>query len=372
MDAANIDWGSKKSHLLLNPSYSVEEQKNLKTLLDSANDYPGHIWLSTSGSHSAKWVGLSKEAILTSASAVNKLLQITSSDSWIQCLPEFHVGGLGIRARSALAGIPVFDFRKSCSGKWEAGQFADYVNRHKGTVTSLVPAQLYDLIRLGVACPPSLRSIIIGGGALSKELYREAIEAGWPILTSYGMTECSSQIATGKLTLSGIKCLEHVEVKIVKEHIALKSSALLSAYATNEHGKWNFFDPKIDSWFLTNDRGLYNNGHLQILGRGDRIVKIGGENVDLSKLEQILIDIAHSLKIQVDMALLDVEDIRLGKAINLYVAHSPIKNIDLLVEAFNKQVLPFERIRQFHHIETIPKSALQKINYNHLRNIKII
>ena len=59
----HISWDSEESHVFLNPTYSLEEQKKFKTLLE-ASPVKGHIWLSTSGSTVAKWVGLSKEAIL--------------------------------------------------------------------------------------------------------------------------------------------------------------------------------------------------------------------------------------------------------------------------------------------------------------------
>ena len=70
--------------------------------------------------------------------------------------------------------------------------------------SSLVPAQVLDLVRAGLRPPPVLRAIVVGGGAISAELYRDARALGWPVLPSYGMTECCSQIATA--THDGRSC----------------------------------------------------------------------------------------------------------------------------------------------------------------------
>ena len=105
----DIDWTSSESEILINPRGMPSDRR----ILDAAKHLPGHIWVATSGSTQLKWVGLSKEAIQLSAQAVNKHLHSTSADIWIHCLPDFHVGGLGIWARSALSGARVVDCKVS-------------------------------------------------------------------------------------------------------------------------------------------------------------------------------------------------------------------------------------------------------------------
>ena len=39
-----------------------------------------------------------------------------------------------------------------------------------------------------------------GGGALDPSLYKQARDLGWPLLPSYGLTECGSQVATASLS----------------------------------------------------------------------------------------------------------------------------------------------------------------------------
>src|SRR4051812_23438722 len=99
-----VNWESNHSEMLLNPRYDPFVQDQFKKIITSTTHLPGHIWVATSGSTTVKWVGLSKASILASAHAVNEHLMSTSKDIWVHALPDFHVGGLGIWARSYLNG----------------------------------------------------------------------------------------------------------------------------------------------------------------------------------------------------------------------------------------------------------------------------
>jgi O-succinylbenzoic acid--CoA ligase len=170
-----VDWESVNSTLLCNPTYSQTDQNRFKQILKQSSFLPAHVWLSTSGSTLSKWVGLSKEALLISAQAVNQHLESHSKDCWINCLPDFHVGGLSIWARAYLSGASVLDFKSECSIKWCENKFYDYVLEKRGTLTSLVPAQVYDLVKLGKTAPSSLRAILVGGGMLLESIYQNVL-----------------------------------------------------------------------------------------------------------------------------------------------------------------------------------------------------
>jgi len=71
----------------------------------------------TSGSEGRrKWVGLTKEALLTSAKAVNTHFGITKRDHWLLALPVHHVGGFGVLTRAFTSGSQV----TRLDGKWDA------------------------------------------------------------------------------------------------------------------------------------------------------------------------------------------------------------------------------------------------------------
>src|SRR5712691_8408649 len=165
----------------------------LERLGGEAPSLRGHVWMATSGTTGAlRLVALSKRAILASAEAVNRHLDATDRDVWLCVLPTFHVGGLGIHARAGLTGSRVI------ASAWDARQFIRTIAAENVTLASVVPAQVRDLVALGEPAPPSMRAIVVGGGALTLDLYSAAHALGWPVLPSYGMTEACSQIATAK------------------------------------------------------------------------------------------------------------------------------------------------------------------------------
>lgn len=331
----DIDWLSAGSHVLLNPRMPDDERRRLESFVVPL---PAHLWLATSGTTGAlKLAALSKRALLASAAAVNRHLQSDRNDVWLCVLPAFHVGGLGIYARAFLSGARVVT-------QWQEGV----------TLASLVPAQVSDLVRAGTRPPRSLRGVIVGGGALSDELDRSARDLGWPLLPSYGMTECCSQVATAAPWQLATRdprlvLLDHIEARIEPDgRLAIRSDALLTGYAAEA----GFFDPKIDGWFMTDDVASIEGRVLSVRGRQGDFVKIGGESVDLSRLDRILAELGA------DAAVVAVPDERLGHVIALAVASG---DADGIASAFNARVFPFERARRILRVPEIPRTPLGKV-----------
>lgn len=362
-------WESSDSIILLNPCHSKQDKSRFSSLLDYSSELPlpGHIWLSTSGSTVQKWVGLSKKAVLASAKAVNEHLSSNSSDCWVNALPYFHAGGLGVFARASLSGAKVCDFTESYMQKWNAAAFYDFIEQKKGSLTALVPAQLHDLIKLDKMAPSELRAVVIGGGELLPDLYEKAVESGWPILPSYGLTECASQVATANLEswksgkYPNLRLLNHIQARIQESRLSFSGSSLLSTYAFFEGGKIKFIDPKVDGWFVSEDYGSVDQGSVAITGRVNSMIKIGGENVDLYCLEKFLQILGRQLSIQTHVVLFGMPDDRLGHCIHLAAECLEDDSISGLAETFNLKVLPFERIRKVHCISPLPRSPLGKV-----------
>lgn len=331
--------------------------------LDKVQDIKRHIWLTTSGtSGSLKWVGLSKEAVLKSAGAVNRHLESDSKDIWLHALPPFHVGGLGIAARSHLSGARVVTMQ----GKWDPIEFHRALSEEKATLSALVPAQVHDLVMKDLRAPLSMHGIIVGGGALGECLYKQAVAMGWPLLPSYGMSECCSQVATARKgnSVSGLPVLElldHIEAKTDNEsRLWIKSSALLSVYIYKRNDSFVVIDPKEEGWFKTEDLGEVKDRKLMVFGRMGDFFKIGGESVDFLRLEKILNEIRLNLHVKEDMALVPIPDPRLGYVIHLAV-QGACEHTDQVLACFQARVFPFEKIRQVHQMFRIPRTPLNKL-----------
>lgn len=349
MEAARlIDWRSADSHLLLNPRLPDDDRLRLERLVDPG--LRGHVWLATSGTSGAlRLVALSKEAMLASAAAVNRHLGAGPGDGWLCVLPSFHVGGLAIHARAFLAGSRVV------SAAWDAAGFAALCARERIAFASLVPAQVHDLVNAGMRAPGSLRAIVVGGGRLAGDLYAQGRGLGWPLLPSYGMTECCSQVATATLDAPELRLLSHLEARVETDgRLAFRGPSLLTAYGEYEGDEPRLRDPKAGGWFVTEDLGELSGDVVRVHGRAGETIKVGGELVALGRLDAILESVAAGA----DAAVIAVTDERLGHVIHLAVAAG---DAEAIASAFNARVLPFERVRRIHRVAAIPRSPLGKL-----------
>jgi o-succinylbenzoate---CoA ligase len=354
-----IGWSSSSTEILLNPRLPAADADRIRGLC-ARIPLEGHVWVTTSGSTGRlKPVALSKRAILASAAAVNAHLQSDASDVWLNGLPTFHVGGLGIHARAHLSGALVVTLER-----WDTTAFGSRRAAHRVTLTSLVPTQVFDLVRAGARAPASLRAVVVGGGALAADLYREARALGWPLLPSYGATECASQIATADVAslrrdaFPALTLLPHVEARTdAAGRIEIRSEALFTGYATEA----GLDGPRADGWWLTDDLGAVTGRTLSVYGRADDTVKVGGELVNLAALEARLADVLARVAPRADAALFAAHDDRLGRVVGLAVATTEPGVVSRVQEAFNAAVLPFERARVAVAVAAIPRTALGKV-----------
>jgi O-succinylbenzoic acid--CoA ligase len=162
------------------------------------------------------------------------------------------------------------------------------------TLASLVPTQLQQLTEQGLAAPPSLRVVLVGGAAAAPSLLARAEGLGWPVLATYGLTEASAQVATRR---PGVRQRGHghvgaplpgVRVRIADGVIEVGGPTLASAYL-DAHGERAITGD--DGWLRTGDAGaLDGDGELYVYGRVDRVIVTGGENVAPAEVEAALVE----------------------------------------------------------------------------------
>lgn len=356
-----IDWASDSIEICFNSRLSKESA--FEDMLDQIPKLKSHFIIATSGSSTQKWVALSKHAMLVSAQAVNENIAAKSSDIWIKVLPNHHVGGLSIYARAYLSGAKVVEI----SSKWNPYEYKAVIENERGTLSSLVPTQVYDIVKKGLTSPRTLRAVFIGGGVLTIHLYEKARQLGWPLLPSYGLTECSSQVATASFGAPNLQLLSHIHAKTDDEDcLIIKSEALLSGFITIINGKVEWSDPKKDGWLKTEDLVQLFGKEMIILGRKDRMVKITGELVNLKNLETILEKICFELNVGLEAALFPMMDERLGYSICLVIAEAYQDYGEKIRQEFLKSVLPFEQIRSIRCVKEIPRTELGKISLSKL------
>jgi acyl-coenzyme A synthetase/AMP-(fatty) acid ligase len=191
------------------------------------------------------------------------------------------------------------------------------------------------------------------------------------------MTECCSQIATA--TLQGLKnrdrqlkILPHVQAESFEGFLRVRSEALLTGMAQWKDGHAQFEDPKRDGWYQTEDLCEIAGSTLVPLGRGSEFAKISGEGVNLLKLQHILENLAQKSfpETWLEFAILAVPDVRTQFQIGL-ASIRETTDLELLelVNRFNSEVAPFEKIKTIYRVQKIPRTALGKIAREKLKNL---
>jgi O-succinylbenzoic acid--CoA ligase len=280
-------WEEDGSFLLLNPR--LPESVRSRVLSADFPEASGRVWVATSGTGGTmKMVALSRRALEASARAVNTHLGSGHDDVWLNPLPLFHVGGLGILVRAALAGA-----RWAPCGPWSAGAFIQRATDIEATLASLVPTQVHDLAQAGAKPPATLRAIVVGGGAIDAALLQSMRDRGWNLLPSYGLTEAASQVATaavGANDFAWLPLLPHVEARLGEGGVVeLRGDSLLEGWMVfRADGQTVWEDPKHDGWLRTGDRAELRGREIRVLGRTDDLIKIRGELVDIAALERAL------------------------------------------------------------------------------------
>lgn len=252
-----------------------------------------HTILFTSGSS-----GRAKGVLLTwgnhygnaVGSALN--LGVRGDDCWLACLPMNHVGGLSILLRSVVSGFAV-----CLQPRFDPVLANRAIDRGGVTLVSVVADMLGRLLaaRDHRPFPPSLRGVLLGGGPAPAALLDACRALGAPILSTYGMTESASQIATAspRAPDTGLRVLRGAELRIadssgrscpagVEGRIEVRGEIVSPGYlgaATRRRG----------DWFDTGDVGrLDGEGALHVLGRDDDTIISGGENIHPREIERVL------------------------------------------------------------------------------------
>ena len=230
----------------------------------------------------------SREALFQNAQAVNHHLKLNQDDKWGMTLPAFHVGGISIFFRAFLLDHSPVDLYPL-----NPEELVQNILSHQVTVISLVPTQIYDLVKSKIKAPAHLKYVLAGGDFLSQSLEKEALKLGWPILRTFGMSEVGSQLATAVETgQSELKILPIHNLKTDKEkRLWVKTPSLFSAELTYFE-KWSlkYSSHSFDSegYFALPDKGVLTNGHLKHLGRYDGKIKVAGRLVDFLELKEKL------------------------------------------------------------------------------------
>lgn len=357
-------WNSKLCQVMVNERdpRAVADSELIRYWVEGQPELAGHLFFATSGSTGAsRWVALSRSALLVSARAVNTHLKVNSNDRWLLALPTFHVGGIGVLARAYAGSCSVVE----SVGSWSAAAYHQQVGQEGITLSSLVPAQLVDLVQLGVAAPSSLRVVLLGGGRLDDAIYQQAVDLGWPVVETYGMTETASQVATASVGSRSMMVLPSWQARVGRsDRLMLSGDALFTGYIECSDRHCQLRNPKSEDWFLTDDVVGLKDGEIEVLGRADRCVKILGELVNLDVVQR---NFSKHFGLSSEIVVIALPDLRQGMKL---VAATDCKDLDLTSVTLSQSGChPLHRVVSISVIESLPRSPLGKIRYTALAGL---
>jgi o-succinylbenzoate---CoA ligase len=230
------------------------------------------VVIATSGSTGRpKGVELSAAALLASATASLRRIGAGPADRWLCCLPTFHIAGLGILVRSLASGTdPAISARADPEVLAASGC----------SLVSLVPTQLRRLLAAGYQ-PAGIRTVLLGGAAAGGDLLPAARAAGWPVVTTYGMSETCGGCVYDGVPLDGVSARPDADGRVV-----ISGPVLFSGYRLQPELTANAL---AGGTFRTADLGyLGPDGRLVIRGRADDVINTGGEKVVPGEVEAVL------------------------------------------------------------------------------------
>lgn len=223
------------------------------------------INLTTSGSTgSPKTVTISKKAMLASAQATGKYLELQSGMTALLCLPANFIGGKMMLVRAWLLGLQLTITKPSPNPLQNSSDVFDFC--------AMTPHQLgYSLSSLS-----RIKTLIVGGAPVSERLIQQIQSASTHVFETYGMTETVSHIALKKINGTQknncFQTLPNVTVSIDDRGcLVIDASTILPNPVT------------------TNDLvRLHASNSFEWLGRVDRVVNSGGIKLIPEQIEKSL------------------------------------------------------------------------------------
>ena len=331
--------------------------------------------LFTSGSTGEpKGVRLSVRSHYFNALGSNANLPLGPGQGWYAALPFYHVGGLAILYRCALAGAAAV-----VAPRFDEEELLAQIRAGRVTHLSVVPTMLARLLDAGLEkqWPADSGGILLGGAPTPPELLERLNGTNLPVLTTYGLTEAASQVTTlspadppEKRKTAG-RLLPYRKVHIRREdgrlagpgetgEIEVSGPVLFSGYL----GESKNLSP--EDWFATGDLGsLDEQGYLSVRGRKDDLIISGGENIFPAEIERVALRFPGVRA----CAAVGVRDTEWGERPLLFVeADAPEKFPLARFQAFLRENLPsLYRPERTVVLKQLPRISIGKIDRSRLK-----
>lgn len=297
-----ISFSSVDELLLYAHDFSDEMFQFLETWFST----DAFIYVKTSGSTgNPKEIKLQKQQMLHSALATGKYFDLKETTTALLCLQVSFIAGKMMLVRALTLGWHL-DIVKPNSSPLEG-------LKKKYDFSAMVPLQLENAIN----SIHLIKKIIVGGGAVSKQLQDKLQNLSTAVFATYGMTETITHVAVKKLNnflpLPGevTKKVLHEEYYQTLPNVAIykdvRNCLVIAA-------------PKVskDVIFTNDIVQLISDTQFQWLGRFDTIINSGGVKLHPERIEEKLAKI-----IRTRFFVAGIADQKLGQKLILLVELEP-------------------------------------------------
>lgn len=304
------------------------------------------IKLYTSGSTGKpKEVVVRKKQMLESAAITCSFFNLKENDKALLCLSTDYIAGKMMLVRAIHCGLDIYPVEPKGHPLKDISSSFDFA--------AMVPLQVYNSLqsekeRIELS---QIRNLIIGGGAISKDLEKALSILPNPIFSTYGMTETLSHIGLRKINGNNASDY-YTPLPGVGLRLSDNNTLIIDI-------------PKIsDESIITNDIvKLRCDGSFRIIGRVDNTINTGGIKVQAEEVEEILKPFLKG-----NYAISSIPHPKLGEAVVLFVDNLEDQPLEKII----REILP--RHQQPMHIvkvKELPLTGGDKIDRAAIKKLAI-
>ena len=304
--------------------------------------------------------GTSKGAVLTHNNFMSNCAnlctawQITAADRFLLALPLFHIHALGNGLHCWLVSGCRMRLLERFDHRTAANQFLDF----HPTLFFGVPTVYVRLLDAPPDIARDMRLFVSGSAPLPVHVFEQFRERfGHTILERYGMTEAfmimSNPYAGERRAGTVGSPLPGISARIVGGELQLRGPNIFAGYWRNDAATAAAFD---DGWFRTGDlASVSEDGYYTLLGRKSDLIISGGFNIYPREIEEFLME----QRGVAEAAVVGIADQIRGEVPVAYIVGDAQE--DDLARACRDNLASFKVPRQFIRVESIPRTALGKV-----------
>jgi len=335
-------------------------------------------------------------SVLTALNGMKSQTFLNSDSVYMPLTPMFHVHAWGFPYICTLLGV-----KQVYPGKYEPKVILELLAREKVTFSHCVPTVLHLVLNHPTIQQFDLSQwqVIVGGSTLATVLCQQALALGINVYTGYGMSETCPVLTLATLKplmlawqmedqavfrrKTGLAIpLVQIRIASIEDGTALPQDGrslgevvVRSPWTTQGYLENSESSEKLwqGGWLHTGDIGLIDaEGYLQVTDRLKDMIKVGGEWLSSSELE----DVVSQHEAVLECAVVGMPNEKWGESPTIFIVlrddfKGKVSEKDLL--HFLKQITHEGKMARYviltkiAFVEAIPKTSVGKIDKKQLR-----